>query len=415
MASLEAEQERYHALLGFLKEHGVPCAACDPCNCGNSCANSLQPLSGDASLRRYYRLRMTQPCFDKLCAQHNITPVFGATEGPWRYMGTIIVVDTPPATQKNHEFVAINRMLRHCGILVPTIICADVAQGFMVLEDLGHTLFADAFPGPRRLAYYYRALVELTKIGAMPRTQVEQAALNDRRTQASTEKAVLLPRYELDEQDFAYYQQQVPPFDADFIAFELSIFTEWLLDKTLHLEPSAAEQDMLKRTFAFLTQECLAQPQGAMHRDFHCRNLMVTPEQVDNPIQMRLAVIDYQDLVKGPIGYDLASLLYDCYSKLPADERHGLLSFAYETYGAAGRLDPAQYTLADLERMVRICALQRHIKVLGIFNRLNLRDGKPGYLKDLPLTLEYVLENCAYFPEMAEFKAFLQRHVVDKI
>ena len=120
-------------------------------------------------------------------------------------------------------------------------------------------------------------------------------------------------------------------------------------------------------------------------------------------------------MVKGPIGYDLASLLYDCYSVLPEDERQMLLSFAYESYCAAGRLDPQQVSLAALERMVRICALQRHIKVLGIFNRLYLRDGKSGYLKDLPLTLDYVLHNCDYFPEMADFKAFLQRHVVGKI
>lgn len=412
MANTNDAQERYHDLLTFLKEQGVPCAACAPCNCGNSCAQSLQPLNGDASFRRYYRLRLTHPCFVKLCAAHGITPKFGSAA---QYLGSIIVVDAPPATQKNREFIAINRLLRHCGILVPTIICADPEHGFMVLEDLGRTMFADAFPGPRHLAYYFRALVELTKIGAMPRTAAEQSQLNELRTAAPDAQKVLLHHYELDAQDFAYYAQEVPPFDADFIAFELSIFTEWLLDKTLHLELSAAEQDMLTRTFAFLTQECLAQPQGAMHRDFHCRNLMVTPEKVDNPIQMALAVIDYQDMVKGPIGYDLASLLYDCYSVLPEDERQMLLSFAYESYCAAGRLDPQQVSLAALERMVRICALQRHIKVLGIFNRLYLRDGKSGYLKDLPLTLDYVLHNCDYFPEMADFKAFLQRHVVGKI
>lgn len=409
------EQERYHSLLQFLKEQGVPCAACDPCNCGNSCANSLQPLNGDASLRRYYRLRLTYPCLVKLCAQHGVTLRFAKESGPNRYLGTIIVVDAPPTTQKNREFIAINRILSHCGILVPTIICADVTNGFMVLEDLGHTLFSDVCVGSRRLAYYYRALVELTKIGAMPRTAPEQKALLDLKAKAPEQQAVLLHHYALDATDFAYYEHEVPCFDAAFIAMEYGIFTEWLLDKTLHLTLTATEEEVLQRTLAFLTQECLSQPQGAMHRDFHCRNLMVTPEKVDNPIQMALAVIDYQDMVKGPIGYDLASLLYDCYSLLPDDERQGLLNFAYESYCAAGRLDPKKDSVATLERMVRICALQRHIKVLGIFNRLNLRDGKPGYLKDLPLTLEYVLQNCDYFPQMADFKALLQRHVVGKI
>lgn len=395
-------QERYHALLTFLQEQGVPCAACDPCNCGNSCAQSLQPLNGDASLRRYYRLRLTEPCFAKLCAQHQVTPQLND------YVGTIIVVDAPPSSQKNREFVAINRLLRHSSILVPTIICADIEQGFMVLEDLGHTLFADAFPGPRHMAYYFRAMVELTKIGLMPHDAAAQARL----TALRANNPALIPAYQLDAQDFAYYRDSVPPFDAAFIAMEYGIFTEWLLAKTLHLSLSEPENALLTRTLDFLTRECQTQPQVAMHRDFHCRNLMVTPEQVDNPIQMALAVIDFQDMVKGPIGYDLASLLYDCYSVIEDEERSALLRFAHECYCAAGLFTG---TLAELERMVRICALQRHIKVLGIFNRLNLRDGKPGYLKDLPRTLDYVLQNCDYFPEMAEFKAFLQQHVVGKI
>jgi hypothetical protein len=158
--------------------------------------------------------------------------------------------------------------------------------------------------------------------------------------------------------------------------------------------------------FEFLICEALSQPEVLVHRDYHSRNLMVLPER--NP-----GVLDFQDALRGPIGYDLVSLLKDCYVSWPRSRVlewvSGYRSLLQSRGGRAGG-SPAQFV-----RWFDLIGAQRHIKVLGIFARLWYRDGKPGYLRDLPLTLEYVRETCRLYPELAALSEFLERRVAPEL
>lgn len=403
--------DRYQELLDFLKKQYIPCSACNPCDCGNSCAQSLIPLNGDASFRRYYRLKLNRRDFENLCITNHADPVLWQEDGAFSYPGSIIIMDAPPETQKNREFAAINHILKHAKMLVPTILCADMERGFMVLEDLGSTLFADAAVGTERRAFYSKAVEVLCHIGSMPLNTNQAALMHDRRASADDSVRPLIGRYEMDSSDYRYLSHTLPRFDEDFIRMELGICSEWLFDRTLHLTIEPYEQEILDKTWDFLVKECLRQPQVAMHRDFHCRNLMIVPDRCHSAADAHIAVIDYQDMVLGPVGYDVASLLYDCYTVLTKEERQELLQLSYDIYTASGLFDAARISLEDYHRMVVACALQRHIKVLGLFNRLNLRDGKNGYLKDLPLVLDYVLTNSQEFPELSAFSRFLEQKV----
>lgn len=408
------EISRYSQLLAFLKEQKIQCSSCDPCDCGNECAGALVPLNGDASFRRYYRLKQDAHSVEALCYQHHTY-----LQAPEYFNETLIIVDAPPATQKNREFVAINNILSHARVLVPTIICADLEHGFMVQEDLGQTLFWDKLQTlsepEQKLAFYQLALNTLTKIAALPlsyqqldRVSEARNRLSDMPEEQRAECKKRIARYELDSTELKYLSE-LPPFDDAFIRMELGIFTEWCLDKALHLTLSTAEQEMLERSFTFLSEQCRSQEQVAMHRDFHSRNLMVLPEDSTDVSNMMLGVLDYQDMVLGPIGYDVASLLYDCYTQLNPEHLEQLLSDCYDNYRLNGLLQDV--SLEDFARQVKICAIQRHIKVLGIFNRLHLRDGKAGYLQYLPDVLSYVERNCADIPELQELLAFLQQRV----
>lgn len=403
-----SQTTRYAALLDFLQSNNIPVSQCNPCDCGCECENSLSPLSGDASFRRYYRLKLDQSIFDKLCKSNQVTCNLK------NYPGTVIVMDAPVDTQKNPEFVRINKLLHSAKILVPAIICKDIEQGFMVLEDLGNTLFFDMAVEDERLAFYFKAMVEMMKISCLPQNEQMQQRLDNRRQmfhELHSNDEFIIPTY-LNQNPQERYQSiaQLPLFDKAFIDMELNIFTEWLLEKRLNLSLSQQEQNMLTNTFAFLSHELTNQPQVPMHRDYHCRNLMVTPDGCDSSILARLAVIDYQDMVLGPVGYDPASLLFDCYTVLDQDHRERLMQFGFQVMKAAGILDES-VEFAVYQRMIKLCALQRHIKVLGIFNRLALRDGKRRYLDDLPLVLNYILENSKDFPEMSDFALFLQQRV----
>jgi aminoglycoside/choline kinase family phosphotransferase len=162
---------------------------------------------------------------------------------------------------------------------------------------------------------------------------------------------------------------------------------------------------MLAQTFEFLISAALAQPQVFVHRDYHSRNLMVVPER--NP-----GIIDFQDALRGPIGYDLVSLLKDCYISWPRARVEGWVR-AYRSAlmaRAVATADEAQF-LRDFD----LIGVQRHLKVLGIFARLWHRDGKRGYLLDLPRTLDYVLDTCARYDELAALGDFLERRAASEL
>ncbi len=286
---------------------------------------------------------------------------------------TLIAMDAPPATEDVRPYLRVTALLEPLGIHVPHVYEAHVDQGFVLLEDLGSTPYlAQLGAGGDAQRLYGDALQALAEI------QLRGAAA----------------------------AAELSPYDRAPLARELALMPEWFLDRHLALELSGEEREIIVAAFEFLIGEALSQPEVFVHRDYHSRNLMVLGER--NP-----GVIDFQDALRGPIGYDLVSLLKDCYICWPRERVlewvSGYRSLLQARGGRVGG-SPAQFL-----RWFDLIGVQRHIKVLGIFARLWYRDGKPGYLRDLPLTLEYVREACRLYPELAELSAFLERRVAPEL
>ncbi len=288
--------------------------------------------------------------------------------------GGLIWVDANPKTEKNHEFVRNASALHAGGLLAPEVRAVDYEQGLLAVTDLGDTQLIGCLSADNVLAWYGKAIALLPRLGAV----------------------------ELD----------LEPFDAAFMARENSIFPEWLLGHHLQLTLSDEEQQLLAETFACLTENNLAQPQGVMHRDFHSRNLMVCGGET--PADSRLAVIDFQDMVIGPLGYDLVSLLKDCYVRWPDTVIEQGMRLGFDTLQQANLLGGLDY--AAFRRSADLTGMQRHLKAAGIFTRLYHRDGKSGYLKDIPRTLGYVVDVChshgASYPVLARFGQWLAQVVL---
>ncbi len=287
--------------------------------------------------------------------------------------GTYIVMDAPPGKEDVRPFLHVTRLLEPLGVHVPRVHEIDIERGLLLLEDLGSMQYlACLAAGGDAQRLYDDALRVLARIQA-------------RGAEAAGELA---------------------PYDDGRLRREMALMPEWFLARHLSLELTDGEERMLQRLFEFLIAEALSQPQVLVHRDYHSRNLMVVAHR--NP-----GVLDFQDAVRGPVGYDLASLLKDCYISWPrgrvADWVTGYRARLESEGGNAG---------ADLRQFMRwfdLIGVQRHLKVLGIFARLWYRDGKMGYLRDLPLTLEYVREACTCYPELSELAEFLERRVVPEL
>ncbi len=183
---------------------------------------------------------------------------------------------------------------------------------------------------------------------------------------------------------------------------EMELMPEWFLRRHLGIEATAAERGMLERLFETLAQSALAQPAVFVHRDYHSRNLLVTVQ--DNP-----GILDFQDAVRGPVTYDLVSLLKDCYVAWPAP-RVRAWTLQYREQLLAGGF-PLGATESEFMRGFDLVGLQRHIKVLGIFARLYYRDGKSQYLGDLPRVLRYTRDAAADYAETAEFAEFIAKRI----
>jgi len=283
---------------------------------------------------------------------------------------TQIAMDAPPDRESLEPWLRIARILAATGVHVPPVIAVDAEQGFVLIGDLGRH-------------HYLEALGQ----GADPEPLYADAVDALVRMQSGDPAAV----------------QELPPYDREHLMRELELFPEWFVSRHLSLAPDAGERAVVKAAFDWLCDEALAQPVVLVHRDYHSRNLLVRTD--GNP-----GVIDFQDAVRGPVSYDLVSLLKDCYVVWPRKRLLAWLDRYREKAGEAGidvGADRAEF-LRWFDRM----GLQRHLKVLGIFARLWHRDGKPGYLGDLPRVLDYTLEATAASPELADFDAWLRREVV---
>ncbi|HUN74095.1 MAG TPA: phosphotransferase [Steroidobacteraceae bacterium] len=280
--------------------------------------------------------------------------------------GTLIVMDAPPDREDVRPYLKVSALLESLAIHVPHVHECDTERGLLLLEDLGSTQYLSRLrSGGDPEALYADALEALADIQA--RGAAAAAALE--------------------------------PYDREPLLRELSLMPEWFCARHLGLELTADERELLSESFELIIREALAQPQVFVHRDYHSRNLMVMAAR--NP-----GVIDFQDALRGPIGYDLVSLLKDCYISWPRPRVVQWVSAHRARLLARGCTAAASD--AELLHWFDLIGVQRHLKVLGIFARLYHRDGKPGYLHDLPLTLAYVLEVCAAHRELAELGRFLE-------
>jgi len=292
----------------------------------------------------------------------------------WRTDGaTRIVMDAPPEKENVAPYLAVAALLERCGVHVPHVEASDARQGFVLLEDLGSLPYLTRLrAGADPDALYADALAALLRI------QLRGRAL----------------------------ARELPPYDAAVLEREMALMPEWFCARHLGLVLDDAERALLHGSFAFLIAEALAQPVVLVHRDYHSRNLMVVER--DNP-----GIIDFQDALAGPCAYDLASLLKDCYIDWPRPRVEAWVSrFRAQLIagGGDGGRDGATYL-----RWFDLIGLQRHIKVLGIFARLWYRDGKSGYLGDLPRTLEYVRDAAWRYAELHEFARWVERRLVPQL
>ncbi len=286
-----------------------------------------------------------------------------------------IVAEAPPETEKNPEFVAVQAILASAQVRVPRIFAADVERGYLLLEDLGDHTLLPALNGESVDRWYQQAEDILKKMAVV----------------------------DLDSTDIGSY-------DRALLREELSRFSEWFVTGLLDYALCESEREIIARFSAVLLASALEQPQVLVHRDFHSRNLMIVEGD-------KLALIDFQDAVMGPLTYDIASLFKDCYIRWPQPQvERWVLAYKQQLFEATHISDVSD---EQFLRWFDAMALQRHIKVLGTFARLYLRNGKVSYLEDLPMVLCYVRETldryAASEPSFAEFSVWFSDNLAQRI
>jgi len=293
----------------------------------------LSLASADASFRKYYRL----------------------SQGKKSY----ILMDSSLERESLTPFIDITYRLQSANIKVPHIYEKNIHNGFLILEDFGDKNLLDVL-NSKNFKHYYTNAIEII---------IEMQ-------NSSTQK--------------------LPLYDEDFLHFEMQLMQEWYIEGILDYTLSQEELLSLKKSLKKIVQVVLTQPQSLfVHRDFHSRNIMLTPDN-------SLAIIDYQDAMSGALTYDLVSLLKDCYIKFPRQDIEKLALLFRDKKGL--NVDDKEFL-----KWFDFMGLQRHIKVLGIFSRLSLRDKKDDYLKDIPLVLEYILESTPRYAETQAIANILQK------
>jgi len=273
-----------------------------------------------------------------------------------------ILMDAPPHKEDSHPFVRLALSLDNIGINVPKVYAQNFEQGFFLLSDLGSVDYLSELNEHNVDKLYGEAMQALLAL--------------------QTKSNITLPDY-----------------DAALLNQEMQLFVEWFLLRHKAIDLSDTHINMLEEVFSILQASALSQPSVCVHRDYHSRNLMVTEKQ--NP-----GVLDFQDAVKGPITYDLVSLLRDCYVSWPVDKIDKWLRQFHQMTMDKGLLTGVGFE--QFEKWFDLMGIQRHLKAIGIFSRLNYRDDKPGYLKDIPRTLGYVVEVSGKYRELRGFNQFTE-------
>ncbi len=300
-------------------------------------------ISGDASFRRYFRV----------------------LNGKNSY----IIMDSPPELIPVDPFIRLAKAYLNLGINVPQVIESNLECGFLILSDLGDVQLISQLNEQSVEAYYSQALTLLDRFAVFK---------------------------ENDEVSLALY-------DSAFVYRELDIFIEWLINHHLNLFIDTKTQKMLDQVFSLLVGNAENQPKVGMHRDYHSRNLMLTPDEFGIE---QLSVIDFQDAVIGPVTYDAVSLLRDCYIRWPDSLVEGLMKKHYLNQKQTGLID-STVSIETYRRWFDLMGIQRHIKAAGIFSRLKYRDGKPAYMTDISMTLAYIRDISARYPELEDFSAWV--------
>jgi N-acetylmuramate 1-kinase len=258
---------------------------------------------------------------------------------------SFIVMDAPPEKESCDAFIKVDELLRQAGLGAPEILEQDLQQGFLLLTDFGRQDY----------------LVELN-------SKTENTLYTD------AIKALLLMQTRI-------VPDELPSYDETLLNQEMDLFRDWFLGELLEIRLTDHQVSVWTSTKRSLITNALHQPEVFVHRDFHSRNLMKI--QSVNP-----AILDFQDAVKGPITYDLVSLLRDCYIDWPVQRVENLAKVYYQLAHNEGLLNVDSKIFMQ---WFNLMGIQRHLKAIGIFSRLNIRDHKPGYMKDIPRTLNYVI------------------------
>lgn len=268
---------------------------------------------------------------------------------------TYIAMDAPPPQEDVRPFIHVAQLLGSTGVSVPRVLAQDIERGFLLLSDLGSTTYLQKLNADTAQPLYLDAIDALVQIQSHSRPDL------------------------------------LPSYDRPLLMREMQLFPEWYIGKHLDVPLTAAQQADLDKVFNALLANNLAQAQVYVHRDYHSRNLMILPE--GNP-----GILDFQDAVYGPITYDLVSLLRDAYIQWDEEMVLDLAIRYWERARRAGL--PVGHDIDTFYRDFEFMGVQRHLKVLGIFARLYHRDGKDGYLKDLPLVMDYTRKAAARYREL---------------
>ncbi|MDK2596340.1 aminoglycoside phosphotransferase family protein [Pseudoalteromonas obscura] len=280
-----------------------------------------------------------------------------------------VLMDVPPDKGSIEAFIHLNHVFSQGGLAVPEIFAFDTELGFVLLEDLGSVHLADIIAQQGDYRYYSELLAWLPQIATLE------------------------------------VSKWMNTYDAPFIEQEINIFKSWLLESWLGYRCSPEVTRNWQLLVSRLSESMITQPQVVMHRDFHSRNIMYS--------QAGGRLIDYQDAVVGPVCYDAVSLLKDCYLKLPSQQFEQLKRESYQHLADAGLLPDMSF--AQYVESFNLTGLQRHLKAAGIFARLHLRDGKPGYLPSILPTLNYIVETAEMFTEFQWLATWLQSEIIPMI
>jgi aminoglycoside/choline kinase family phosphotransferase len=305
--------------------------------------DTLRPASADASFRRYLRI-----------------------DGP---QGSLVVMDAPPPQEDVRPFVHVAGLIAQAGLHAPPVLAADVERGFLLLGDLGHTLYLDALRDS-----------DARRADTLMREAIAALVQWQRGVDART----------------------LPPYDAALLRRELDLFPDWCVQREYGRTWGERERQTWDRLCALLVASALGQPRVAVHRDWMPRNLMVSEP---NP-----GILDFQDAVHGPITYDVASLLRDAFVSWDEEREIDWAVRWWQQARAAGLFGehPMGEDFGECWRALEWMGLQRHLKVLGIFCRLKHRDGKPAYAADLPRFFAYAVRVATRYRPLEPLLALIE-------